>query len=93
MNSQDRLVHIVLLCLFIYAAASLYSTSRQLTQAQAHEAELSRELESLQEENLRMEQMLEAGLSNQQLQQLARQRLGLVMPGEKIFYFITDREA
>ena len=33
------------------------------------------------------------GLSDEQLQQLARQRLGLVLPGEKIFYFTTDREA
>ena len=31
-------------------------------------------------------------MSDEELAQLARQRLGLVLPGEKIFYFTTDRE-
>ena len=30
--------------------------------------------------------------SPEDIEQLARQRLGLVRPGEKIFYFTTDRE-
>ena len=93
MNFQNRLVPIVLLCLFLYAAASLFSSRRELTQAQALEAALERELELLQEENQRMQQKLESGFSDEEIQQLARQRLGLVLPGEKIFYFTTDREA
>ena len=35
---------------------------------------------------------LEAGLSDEELERLARERLGLVKPGDKIFYFTTDRE-
>ena len=93
MNFQNRLIPIVLLCLFLYAAASLFSSRRELTQAQALEAALERELELLQEENQRMQQKLESGFSDEEIQQLARQRLGLVLPGEKIFYFTTDREA
>ena len=93
MNFQNRLVHIVLLCLFLYAAASLFSSRRELSQAQKLEAALERELELLQAENQRMQQKLESGFSDEEIQQLARQRLGLVLPGEKIFYFTTDREA
>ena len=93
MNSQNRLVPIVLLCLFLYAAASLFSSRRELSQARELEAALELELEFLQENNLRMLQKLEAGFSDEEIQQLARQRLGLVLPGEKIFYFTTDREA
>ena len=35
---------------------------------------------------------LEAGLSYEEFERLARERLGLVKPGDKIFYFTTDRE-
>ena len=33
-----------------------------------------------------------AGMSDEELERLARERLALVLPGEKIFYFVTDRE-
>ena len=39
-----------------------------------------------------LQQELEKEMSDEELAQLARQRLGLVLPGEKIFYFTTDRE-
>ena len=93
MKSQNRLIHIALICLFLYAAASLLSVKRELRQAQRLEEELKAQLVQIQENNRRMMHKLEAGFSDEELQQLARQKLGLVMPGEKIFYFITDREA
>ena len=91
MNSEERLIRIVLLSLLLYAAASLASSGYELKRARSLEAELSLELEALQAENLQMQQKLEEELSEEELAQLARQRLGLVLPGEKIFYF-TDRE-
>ena len=92
MNSHEKLIHIVLLCLFFYAAVNLLSSGYELRQAAALEAELSSALEALEEENLRLRQSLENDMSDEELAQLARQRLGLVLPGEKIFYFTTDRE-
>ena len=41
---------------------------------------------------LGVKKMLDAGMSDEELERLARERLALVLPGEKIFYFVTDRE-
>ncbi len=93
MNSQDRLIHFVLISLLLYSAASFCSSGAELRQARSLEQGLISELELLEAENSAMAKKLEAGITEEELIQLARQRLGLVLPGEKIFYFTTDREA
>lgn len=92
MNCQKNLIRIILLSLIFYAALSLFSASHELRQARALEARLASSLQALEEENLLLQQELEKEMSDEELAQLARQRLGLVLPGEKIFYFTTDRE-
>lgn len=92
MNSHENLIRIILLSLLFYAALSFLSSGNKLRLARAYEAELVSELDALEEEKLMMRQKLEKDMSNEELAQLARQRLGLVLPGEKIFYFTTDRE-
>ena len=52
---------------------------------------MAQQLEALQVEHSRLAAALEQG-SDSRLQDMARQRLGLVLPGEKIFYFTEDRE-
>ena len=42
--------------------------------------------------NGELEEKIAQGHSPEEMQQLARDRLGLVLPGEKLFYFSTDRE-
>ena len=92
MNSKESIIRIVLLSLLLYAATSLASSGREAHRAEAVKAELSARLAALEAENLQMLQELEDDMSEEELAQLARERLGLVMPGEKIFYFTTDRE-
>ena len=92
MNSRESIVRITLLCLLLYAAASLASTGRDMRRAEAEQRALFTRLTKLQDENALMQHSLDMEISEQELAQLARDRLGLVMPGEKIFYFTTDRE-
>ena len=49
-------------------------------------------LGELEKENSSLQTSLEEGMSDEELERLARERLALVLPGEKIFYFVTDRE-
>lgn len=92
MNSKESIIRIVLLSLLLYAAAGLASSGRELERAGALKAELSASLAALEAENLLLLQKLEEEMGGEELAQLARERLGLVLPGEKIFYFTTDRE-
>lgn len=93
MNSHENLIRIVLLSLLFYAVLSFLSSGHKLKEAQNIETELAAEFEALEADRLQMRQRLESKMSDEELAQLARQRLGLVLPGEKIFYFTTDREA
>ncbi len=93
MNFHNRLTDFVLLFLLLYSVWSVCGTAYELRQARAMEQELCEKLSLMERENAALAQRLEDGISDEELMQLARQRLGLVLPGEKIFYFTTDREA
>lgn len=92
MDTKESLVRIVLLSLLLYAALSLASSGRELKLARSRQAELKSQLELWETERLALTEELERQISPEDIEQLARQRLGLVRPGEKIFYFTTDRE-
>ena len=85
MNTRDTLICIVLISLTLYAGGELRA-------AAAAQQELRAELEEQAADNAALREKLEAGLSDEELERLARERLGLVKPGDKIFYFTTDRE-
>lgn len=92
MDSQYKLLRFVLVFLLLYATAALSAAGGELGALEAEKAGLVQRLSALEAEKAQMAQRLREGLSDEELIQLARQRLGLVLPGEKIFYF-TDREA
>lgn len=92
MNTKDTLICIVLTSLTLYACASVAAVGGELRAAEAVQQELRAGLEEQAADNAALREKLEAGLSDAELERLARERLGLVKPGDKIFYFTTDRE-
>ena len=87
MKIRETLVRIVLLALLLYSLASLLTVSRELNQAELLKRQL-RQLTEIQQSLKRyLERKLAQGQSPEELQELARERLGLVLPGEKLFYF------
>ena len=87
MDAKETLIRIVLLALMLYAAACLGSARRELYAAQGAEEALRLRLEAIEQENLAVGRKLTQGWSAEELAQLARERLGLVLPGDKIFRF------
>ena len=92
MYPRETLMRIVLLSLLLYAIASLAVCSGKLRRLEDTRSALECELSQLAGENAAMAKALEEGLGDEDLIRLARERLGLVLPGEKVFYFSTDRE-
>ena len=92
MNAKETLIRIILIALLLYSLTGFASVKREADRAGLEKAELAETLRALETENARMRCRLAEGLSDAEIEQLARHRLGLVMPGEKIFYFVTDRE-
>ena len=87
MKIRETLVRIVLLALLLYSLASLLTVSRELNQAERLKRQLRQQTEIQQSLKRDLERKLAQGQSPEELQELARERLGLVLPGEKLFYF------
>ena len=85
-------MRIVVLSLLVYALVSFAVVAGELRQLKNNTAVLEHQLQELTKENTELEEKLTNGFDDAQMLQLARSRLGLVLPAEKVFYFTTDRE-
>ena len=87
MDTRETLIRIVLLSLLLYASVCLASAGRELHAAEARAEELRAKLETVERENAALDRKLRQGWSAEDVEALARERLGLVLPGDKIFRF------
>ena len=87
MKLRETLTRIVLVALLLYSLASLVTVGRELRQGELLRQQLLQKMESQQALKQDLEHKLAQGQSPEELRQLARERLGLVLPGEKLFYF------
>ena len=92
MDSRETLLRIILVSLLLYSLAGALAVSRELRQSQLMAEQMRQQRAQLLELNGELEEKIAQGHSPEEMQQLARERLGLVLPGEKLFYFSTDRE-
>ena len=79
-----------LIGLIVYACVALSSMNTQITEAARTEQELSAEIEQLREENLDLQYALEHQDDPETISDIAREKLGLVMPDERIYYDAGD---
>ena len=91
MQSRNILWRIVLLALLAYSVFSLVSVRLSLDETYETASLLRERLSLLQEENARLKALAVQDSDEMRLQELARERLGLVLPGEKIFYFTQKK--
>lgn len=87
MDAKETLIRIVLLALMLYAAVCLASARRELHAAEDAQELLRARLAAVEQENRTLDRRLREGFSAEELEQLARERLGLVLPGDRIFRF------
>lgn len=92
MHNRNVILRIVIVALLCYTLSSFVAARERLHETELAAKTLSQELAELQTEN----ELLQARLSRlddeDELRAMAWQRLGMVMPDEKVFYFKTDRE-
>lgn len=92
MRAKETLICIVAVALLIYSLTVFAGAGRELNRLKAEAGAAADRLGELEKENSSLQTSLEEGMSDEELERLARERLALVLPGEKIFYFVTDRE-
>lgn len=93
MQTHSVLLRIVALALLIYSLTLFGTSLRKLSQAEARLSACQAEYERLSKEERRLEEGISALRRGEGFEALARERLGLVMPEEKIFYFTSESAA
>lgn len=78
------------LALLLLVGFQLLSMRDQLASARAQEAELAGRVARQEQENRAIEAALERAEDPEYLQELAREQLGMVSPGQKDFYDVSN---
>lgn len=77
---------IVLAGLATYGGVTLMNTNAKVNEAAKTEAQLQTQIEQLQETNASLRYAIENQDDPDTIEDIAREKLGLVMPDERIFY-------
>ena len=80
------LVKVVLIAVLVYAGVTLYDLQQQIQVARAQEAQLTAQVQSLEDENNALRSDIAAAGDQDKLEEVARDELGMVKSGEKVFY-------
>ncbi|HHU22893.1 MAG TPA: septum formation initiator family protein [Clostridiales bacterium] len=81
---------VAILALAVYAVISLISLNAQVAEARKVREETQAEVEKLTQSNAELEYEISHGDDPKTIEDIARDKLGLVMPGEKIFYDVSN---
>lgn len=81
---------IVILALIVYAVISLIGTRERITVAEADRDAYQAEVDALLRENAELEYDIEHAGDDEVIADIARSKLGLVFPGEKILYDVSN---
>lgn len=90
MRDRPYIVRFIAVALLLYSLWSLASVRQRVKTAEKEFADLDLQYTVLCEENRQLSASLGHEPDDGEIEALARERLGLVMPDDKIFYF-TDR--
>lgn len=80
----------VILALLVYAGTGLMNMRTKLSDALLTQAELQEEVDRLTQENAELSYEIEHSSDPGTIEDIARDKLGLVKPGEKIFYDVSN---
>lgn len=80
------LVKLVLIALMVYAGVTLYHLQDQIRTAETQQAQLAAQVQSLEDENSALRADIAAADDPEKLEEIARDKLGMVKSGEKVFY-------
>ena len=81
---------LVIAVLMVYALISLFVVHRQTRQLQDRAATLQQQVSEMTQANAELQYQIDHREDDDMIESVAREKLGLVKPGEKIFYDTSD---
>lgn len=92
MQLRFSLIRIVAIALLLYSLGLLWVSYSRIQNAEQTLSTLSDTLRVLQTENAELTKKIDMVKSGEGMEKLARERLGFVLPGERVFYFIEEKD-
>lgn len=87
MRDRQTISVIIVVALLVYALFCFSRSEIRLSELEKTETELTAAAEELAARNAELSALLAEETGDEVIEQLARQQLGLVLPGEIVFYF------
>lgn len=82
---SSLLVKVILLVIVVYATVTLVSLRRQITAKEAQAAQLTSSITTAEQENSRLSDAIETVDTDEGVEAIAREKLGMVGEGEIVF--------
>ena len=80
----------VIIALVIYALTSLVTVRGRVAEAEREKQALEEQVSQILQSNGELQHQIDRGAQEEAIEEIARNKLGLVYPGERIFYDISD---
>ena len=90
LKKTSAITKIVILALIIYAVASFISVRSKTAEALQEKTALQQKVTQMSEANAELQYGIDHSTDDQTIEDIAREKLGLVKPGEVIFYDTGD---
>ncbi|MFP4198214.1 MAG: FtsB family cell division protein [Halanaerobium sp.] len=88
----NPVVIIIVVVIALIAAFNFYQNMTKMNQLESKIEEIKAEIAEAEAENQRLEEQLEDSSSHEYIEEVAREKLGLVKPGEKMFIPVEEDE-
>lgn len=90
LKRSSLLTKLLILVVVVYATVTLVSLQSQVTKKNAEAQALQSSIEAARQENLRLQQAIDDLDTDEGVEAVARQKLGLVSKGEIVFYDVGN---
>ena len=90
LRKSSMLTRLIVLALAVYAIVTLLGLQTQISQQEEANTALSEQISAIAQENQRLQQAIERVGSREGVEEVARNKLGLVAEGEIIFYNLGE---
>ena len=87
---SSLITKIVILAIIVYAGISLVSLKVQVSDAREARDELQTQVDGVLQTNTELQYAIDHSTDPETIEDIARNKLGLVKPGEKIFYDVNN---
>lgn len=90
MKKSNLLIRVVIVVLLVYAGVNLVLLRSQTEKVKTESEELREEVDAATQKNEELKYAIEHSTDPEVIEDVARNDIGLVLPGEKIFYDVSN---